>query len=415
MNKKVKHISMIMLALLAIISCKKENTPIQQPAANAVADSLKTGFPVIFIETKDQLPITSKETYLTANFKLIDLTNSEFNLETTTEIKGRGNDSWGQPKKPYRLKFSEKLSLFGLEKAKNWVLLANYRDNTLLLNNIAFELGHRLGIPFTHHYVYTEVVLNGEYIGNYVLTEHNEVNKGRVDIDEEAGWMVELDVNYDEDPKFETNILHLPVMIKSPEDLSVSGYDFVKNDINELEALLFAQNFPNNNWKDKIDINSIINYLIVNEITGNYDVGFPKSAYMYKDKDKKICMGPLWDFDWGFAYNSNTMLHFNDHRRLLFKPITYPNNLWAGEKFFCRFFADPEFIAAYKARWNEVYTTIQAMIIFINEQSGYLQKSQELNFKKWDFFGETYNGNINNLINYWLKKANYLNTEINNF
>jgi hypothetical protein len=206
----------------------------------------KTGLPVIYIETQNAQPILSKEKYINMNLRIV-ADNPEYCLEKTgfqDGIRGRGNTTWDYPKKPYRIKFNQKTSLFGLERAKSWVLLADYRSPTLLQNVIGFELGQRFGFPFTNHYQHIELVLNGEYQGTYILTEQVHVGSGRVAIDENEGFLVEFDFRYDEEPKFMTNLYRLPAMIKYPEDLDVSGYDFVKTAINDLEAAMRNVSFP---------------------------------------------------------------------------------------------------------------------------------------------------------------------------
>ncbi|GHV39493.1 hypothetical protein AGMMS49546_11640 [Spirochaetia bacterium] len=102
---------------------------------------IDTGLPVIYINTVSGQEITSRENYIKTNIKIVDSANPGNNLENTAykdEIRGRGNTSWGAPKKPYRIKFDKKTSLFGYEQAKSWVLLANYLDPTLLMNTVAF-------------------------------------------------------------------------------------------------------------------------------------------------------------------------------------------------------------------------------------------------------------------------------------
>lgn len=97
-------------------------------------------------------------------------------------------------------KFDKKIPLFGLEAAKSWILLANYLDPTLIMNATAFELANRFKMKYSHHFFHVDVVLNGEYLGNYLITEHNQVGAGRVDIDKTNGFLVELDRYYDEEP-----------------------------------------------------------------------------------------------------------------------------------------------------------------------------------------------------------------------
>jgi spore coat protein CotH len=361
-----------------------------------------TGLPVVFIDTKDDQPITSKEIYIKTNIKIIDTDNIAFCIEHNEyndEIRGRGNSTWGAPKKPYRIKFDKKISLFGLEAAKSWVLLANYQDTTLIMNTIAFELGARLGLPFTNHAIPLEVVLNGEYQGSYVLTEQIQVGKGRVDIAEKKGFLVELDAYFDEDPKFRTDIYDLPVMIKSPEDLpDPAGYDFVKEAINGLETLMKAGDFPGNGYRELIDMDTFAKFLLINEIVKNGELGNPKSTYMYKDKDKKISMGPLWDFDWGFGYSGH---YFNN-----------PDSGNTRHAFFNRFYDDPDFIAKYKEHWNTHYNEIRGMVDFIDEQAAKLQRSQAENFRVWHTNND-YNGTIAQMKTWWIARVDYLHTEIN--
>jgi spore coat protein CotH len=369
-----------------------------------------TGLPVIKIDTKDNQQITSKETYVKTNIKIVDPNNEAYSFEHTEykdEIRGRGNSTWwSYPKKPYRLKFDKKTALFGYEAAKSWVLLANYIDPTLIMNTVAFELGHRIGLPYTNHYTPVEVFLNGAYQGSYLLTEQMQVGKGRVDIDEDEGFFVELDSYYDEEPKFRTTLYDLPVMIKSPEDLDdPSGYDFVKTAINGLETAMKAGTFPESGYRDLIDMDTFVDFLLINEIVGNGELGHPKSAYMYKDKGSaKISMGPLWDFDWAFGYTGSGHAYFSN-----------PNSRSGKHAFFQRFFEDPAFTSAFKARWNEKYAEIAGISSFIDEQAEKLKKSQVENFKIWWPGDINYDAEIQGMKSWWTARVAYLHDEINKY
>ncbi|MDR2836685.1 MAG: CotH kinase family protein [Bacteroidales bacterium] len=367
---------------------------------------INTGLPVFYIETLNHEPIVSKEEYLTMNIKIVDLNNPENCLDNTgykDNIRGRGNGTWEQPKKPYRIKFDKKTELFGLEKAKSWVLLANDLDPTLIMNTVAFELGQRFELPFSHNYVHVELVLNGEFQGSYVLTEQNQVGKGRVNIDENGGFFVELDAYYDEDPKFRTNLYNLPVMIKSPENLTnPSDYDFIAQTINELEEALMAETFPNSGYRNQIDINTFVGFLMINEIVKNNELGHPKSTYMYKDSEKKskISMGPLWDFDWAFSYDGGVFYYF----------VSSTGN---SEKhpFFNRFYDDNLFNQKYKERWIEKYQVIADMSNFIDSIAETLLASQLLNIKRWEY-PYNFENQIDRMINWWQNRVQFLNQEI---
>jgi spore coat protein CotH len=368
--------------------------------------ALDTGLPVIRINTAGGQTITSREDYLDARISISGAPDTEHNLEETpTTIRGRGNTTWWYPKKPYRLKFPEKQKLFGYDKAKSWVLLANHQDPTLIMNTVTFKLGEKMKLPYTNHAVHVELILNGVYEGSYVLTEQVQVGKGRVDIDEDDGFLVELDSYYDEEPKFTSIASQLPVMIKSPEDLDdPSGYDFVKDSINELDRLLFAEDFPENGYRDLIDMDTFVTFLIINEVVGNSELSYPKSAYMYKDKGGKICLGPLWDFDGAFCYAGNREnVYFGDSD---YRISIHP--------FFKHFFDDPAFVDRYKAIWNENYNEIRSIEQFIDETAQRLDASQRANFTLWRWLNQQdYSTEISRMKTWWNKRVTYLNTEIN--
>jgi spore coat protein CotH len=347
------------------------------------------------------------------DIQIIDPADSGNNLELTSSdeevqgIRGRGNTTWDKRKKPYRLKFDKKQSLFGLEGARDWVLLANHQDPTLLMNTIVFELGQSFGLPFTNHYIHVELVLNGVYEGSYVLTEQVQVGDGRVDIAAKKGFLVELDTYYDEDPKFETNLYALPVMIKSPEDLpDPAGYDFVKTAINSLEATMKAEAFPESGYRDLIDMDTFVDFLLINEIVGNGELGHPKSTYMYKDKDNaKIGMGPLWDFDWAFGYSGSGRAYFNT-----------PKTRSSRHAFFQRFYDDPVFRETYKERWNNNYSNIIAITSFIDGMASELYRSQQANYRVWQWRdGLNYQQEIAKMKAWLTQRITYLNGEINKY
>jgi hypothetical protein len=372
-------------------------TSVNIPVSNTLID---TGLPVVYIDTQDAQGITSKETYVNMDMRIVadnpahGLTRAGFR----DEIRGRGNSSWYYPKKPYRIRFAEKTALFGLEAARNWVLLANWKDYTLLSNTIALELGHRFGMPYTNHYIHVEVVLNGAYQGSYVLTEHIQVHEGRVEIDSKDGYLVELDVNYDDEPKFRTTNLQLPAMILSPE----TNYDFVIDSLNEFDDAVSAAHFPNNNYADLTDLDSLVDFLLINEIVRNGELGHPKSTYLYRDKGEKIKWGPLWDFDWAYGFGGNQSVSLSNTR-----------SRFMGGGFFSRFHNDPEFQAKYHARWNEKIGDIASMSTFISEMQNKLSISAELNARRWYSSSYDYNYEVGKLKTWWNERVPYLNEEIN--
>jgi spore coat protein CotH len=382
-------------------------------------NTLNTGLPIIKINTKNNQPVRSKENYVNAGIEVIDPANSGNNLSTVVKIRGRGNTTWTHIKKPYRLKFSEKQAMFGFTEAKSWVLLANYQDPTLIMNAVTFELGRRFGLPYTNHAVHVDLILNGVYEGNYVLTEQIQTGEGRVDIDKDNGFLIELDNNYDEEPKFKTALLELPAMIKSPEDLSdASGYDFARDTVSIFEAALFDESFPESGYRDLIDMDTLADFILINEIVKNIELQFPRSVYMYKDakNGSKIMMGPLWDFDYGFDFFDNGYFgddYFNNAGGMYINTI-YRDGI--GRKFFNRFFEDPVFRSKYKERWNERYADIISMDTFIDKMADLLSASQKADAAVWHWWRKrNYRQEIEDMKTWWRKRTAYLNEEINKF
>jgi len=388
----------------------KENASITASFDINVSNELiNTGLPVMYIDTLAAAPINSKVDYVNMKVKVVDSEHPEWSFEKTDyndQIRGRGNTSWGYPKKPYRIKFDKKTSMFGLTAAKNWVLLANYKVATLIADTVAFEVGQRFdGTLFKNHYMYVDVVLNGVYQGTYILTEHMRVAEGRVEIDETNDFLVELDVYYDENPKFRTLNLNLPVMISSPDfgtNINDPRYRFVIDSFYEFDTVLSDKNFPENGWKDIIDIDSFVDYLMINEIVQNGELSHPKSVYMCKTAGGKIRMSHLWDFDWAFGMGENTSVD-----------VSTAKSRYTGGWFFSRFHKDNEFTAEYKARWNEKYHEIQTIPVFIDKIAEQIRISHSLDNRRWH--GNTYNFDkeINKLKTWWNDRIFYLNSEIN--
>ncbi|GAA4315863.1 CotH kinase family protein [Mucilaginibacter gynuensis] len=344
------------------------------------------GLPIFTITTEGGAPVDSKDTYVNATMSVN--TNLNFVQEKTViplQIKGRGNSTWGHPKKPYRLKFTEKASMLGLTAAKNWVLLANYSDKTLIRTSIAFDLGAKLGSNYTPDTRYVDVVLNGTYLGSYLMTEQVEVNPGRVEITElkkgntsaeeiTGGYLLEQDGRLDADYWFRTNKKDVPLTFKSPDAPAQAQIDYIQQYMNDFETALYSDDFanPTTGYAKYINTDSFINWFIVQEIFSNVDARDFSSIFYYKDRGGKLGMGPLWDFDLSAGNND-----YSDSR--------HPTGWWIKEgPYFSRLFQDPAFRAKFKARWNAVRNgAIQDIFTDIDATSAKINLSQRQNFITW--------------------------------
>lgn len=254
--------------------------------------------PLITITTDEEMDqIPDKINYQKAKIEVKGFGKFE-DFKDNVEIRGRGNTSWTlSDKKPYRLKFDKKKQLCDLKKAKNYVLTANWTDESLLQNSIASFIGKMFDIPYTHTYVPVDVVLNGIYRGSYLLTNKPGINAGSVDIDEDNSIMWELDISYDEDLKFKSDTYDMPVMVADP-DLSEVQFEYWKNDYNEMEKAV-----KQGRASEYIDIDEYVRYRMVYYLLRVTDIGFPKSMKLYKTKGEKYKFGPLWDFDVAMGFN----------------------------------------------------------------------------------------------------------------
>ncbi len=286
-----------------------------------VADPL----PIVRIDTENQAAVDSKETYVNGAMAITaDGVDSAQLYNGAIQIRGRGNSTWGYPKKPYKIKLNKKADLFGMGANKHWVLIANYRDRTLMRNRLAADLSDHLGLV-TMHSVFVRVYLNGQDVGVYDLCEQIRVGKTRVDIydwedvaedetdlsgftaangyDTTGGFIIELNGYYDEISKFKT-AHDVPLTVKSPEYLNTNDemFTYLTEYIQDFEDAVYNKDTftssKGQHYSELFDVDDLVDYWLVNEFMGNLDSGSFSSTYMYKDiGGDKFHMGPVWDFD----------------------------------------------------------------------------------------------------------------------
>ncbi|GGY65077.1 hypothetical protein GCM10011613_06140 [Cellvibrio zantedeschiae] len=408
--------------------------------------------PVLNLKTDNAAPIVSKETYVKGSFSLADVGGAS--VDGTLEVRGRGNSTWGWVKKPYRLKLTNSTSLLGMPKGKNWVLLANYADKTLLRNDVVFMFGRALGMEYTPRAQYVELNLNGAYQGVYQLTEHIRVDKDRVNIDEmkvtdtdaekiTGGYLMEVDfrhaknycigvtwetfcvnnVNTSRDVDYCIDSKHgmQPACLASPETLHDPAWaaqrQYIDKYYADMEAALFSDNFtdPTTGYAAYLDVDSVISYYIANELFKNVD-GAESSFYIYKKRGGKFFFGPLWDFDLasGNAGYNDADKSYGWYIR------AYP---W-----FAQLFKDPAFQAKVKTRWNTLKAEgkLEYISQYAEARAIWLDKQQKKNYQLWsitDFapwilhggHGGTgsYEAEVKEMVRWQKERIDWLDKEIN--
>ncbi len=341
-----------------------------------------TGLPVMRINTENAQAITSKETYLNAHMKLtedIKTRGSGDILEADLLIKGRGNSTWTiWPKKPYRLKFNEKVSLLGEHKDRSWVLLANYADKSALRNHAALYMGKLSNLDFTPSSHFVDLFLNGSYDGTYELCEKIKVANHRVAVDKD-GFLLEVDdrAQDDADPRyFYIKSIECPISIKEPEtQINDSNFLYIKEYMTRVDSAMRGENFNNPalGWQAYLDMDSFVDWYLINEITHNPDAKMVYSCFMNLKRGEKLKMGPIWDFDLAFG---NT----DYYRR-------GPEEFWIRHSdWFNKLMSDQAFRNRVKERFNYFYNHLPDIINEIDLTAQYLKYSMAANEERWHTF-----------------------------
>lgn len=340
-----------------------------------------TGLPILYITTSTGADVTSKEVYINGSV-VIDPNNGFAQTVTTLpmQIRGRGNSTWTlYPKKPYKIKLNSKTAMLGMAAAKDWNLLANYNDKTMMRTKLAFELGRRIGADFTPESRFVEVVLNGEYWGNYQLTSNVEIHENRVNItslkpaDITGGYLLELDFKLDAPLNWRTT-KNIPFTMKDPDELTPEQLTYIKTYMQDTENALYSAD-----WKDPvigyakyIDPDSFMRWYAVEETVKNQDSWDFSSIFYYKNAGAKLGMGPIWDFDISMG-NCDYSVSKN--------PDSWytRNGAWM-----IRLAQDPTWNFKWRAKWAAIRNKeVKQLFTDIDNYSAYLKLSAEQNFKRW--------------------------------
>ena len=403
--------------------------------------------PVIRITTENGAPVVDKKNYIKGTVVIEDPAGMYWDtprleLKMTKDgIRGRGNTTWDMPKKPYKMKFDSKVSIFGLGEDKEWVILANYADKTLLRNVVAMKLSEIVGMPWTPAMLPVEVYMNGSYLGCYTFSEHKKVSEHRVDLDivgesDNSGdavtgdYYMEIEQNQDETTCFYTQVCGIPMMFSEPEVPTAAQLQYVKEYFRQAETALRSSNFtdPDTGWQKYIDIETFAKAYLVNELTKNIDGNMRKSSFIIKKKNDKFQMYHLWDYDLALG-NCNYLddefgasdgpegWFIKDYTWARYSPLGY------HYQWFTILTKDPAFCAKVKEIWNTHYDELKNIPGFIDQMAAYMKDAQKRNFEKWNILNThvwpnvvvtgSYQGEIDYLKSFYTSRFNWLDGRIN--
>lgn len=361
------------------------------------ARKYKVGLPVITIDTETGGDVESKEEYIRCAFTLKDTDGRDIS-DGSVRIRGRGNATWKFEKKAYRLKFDENVCLMsyasgGTTENKDWTLIANHCDKSLIRNHAAQSLGRELdGIEWAPYTELVEVYLNGKYHGVYMLCEQVEVGEQRVDIkdgeDDDVGFLFELD-GYAEG---EYNI----------DFFTVQGRKYtVKGDVKDADQVIAMKlhletvlNIIREGNKDKVakyvDLDSAVDMYILQELMRNLDAGW-SSFYLYSyGPHDKLFFGPPWDFDLagGNSYNCHA------EEGLYVGQKTGPDGTYLGaytNEWFASLLANKWFREMVRDRFNEKSADLLNVVDSCCKEAYMNMEYLERNFERWDVIDELIN------------------------
>lgn len=350
---------------------------------------------------------TGEALYHKASIDVVDKNNTleEFS-DDKLDIKVRGNSTADPSKRAYRLKFGKdekdkvtgklikthKHDLMGGGYAKrNWALLANCFDHSLIRNALTCELGKIIGMPFNPGYCFVDLVINGDYRGTYQVTDHPEVGSHRIDIDEDKDWYIEFQGRSDMLDEPYLNIKDLPKFsIKNPDytdaadadklaALKVKMEDWVKQWKSGFSYDASITQSDTKGWRAYNDEDQLLKWFLETEITADYDGYMTIKAY--RATDGKLFWGPVWDKD--LAWDN-----YGDYTKTLGAALEnassiryYVYNPGSGTAIL----SDPRFVKRVYETYNKLVEDglEQKLLDIVDQLHLRVNQTQQLNFEKW--------------------------------
>ena len=352
-----------------------------------------TNLPALYINTFDGSNIDSKTVYKYA--KMWRIQDNQVEIFDSLQIRGRGNSTWGVPKKPYRIKFKDKEKFMGkgFANARNWTLLANCVDKTLIRNAVASFIGKSLGQAYVPAASFVDVTLNGNFIGNYQISDHIDIRKHRINIVEQediptdesdisGGYFMEIgSPASSQEVWFRTN-KNVPIAVKSPDEdvIQYNQINYIHDFMNNVEDRIFSENYkdPEDGYRPLFDSLALASWYLTVEYTANCDGLY--SIYCYKEQaDDHLYMGPIWDYDIAF----NNCHRLGEMTNKLMLDAGYSGN---ERQWFQRMNSDPWFCNLIGRRWHNAVmkeNLVEKTLAFVDSIAAVIDESQQLNFQVW--------------------------------
>ena len=310
------------------------------------------------------------------------LTDGDDVLTGTVEFKGRGNSTWREyAKKPYQIKFSKKTSVLGMPAAKKWILLANASDDSMIRTRLVYDAAEHMGFPYVTEYQYVDLWVDGEYLGVYLIGEKAEIGKNRLNLQDPAGAMFELDNGFatDEDHYFFEGRLNsyfaLKEIVEEDDAHIAQAMSNFQTAMTRFTTALTSEGWENLSLAQlnaMIDVDSLARYYLMNEYVLNGE-GFFTSFFWYQDGASDVLhVGPLWDFDTCMGNKNEKVTDYNASSTsvLMKKMLNIP-------AFYQR-------VQELYARYKPVLTGMAGQVDGLRDEIGV---SADLNYLRWNTLG----------------------------
>ena len=335
-------------------------------------------------------------------------------------IEIRGSSSQYFPKKSYGFETWDEsgedldVSLAGYPEEEDWILYGPFSDKSLIRNVLIYRLSNLVGRYATKTSFYN-LQINGVFLGLYVLMEKIKRDKNRVNISKNrsdeisGGYIIKIDkITGDGDTLNEkiafmseytkdgikgiNKNVHFLYEYPKNRDISDEQKNYIQGYMRDFEDAIASENFTSESdgYKKYIDVDSFIDFFILNEITRNVDA-YRISTFMHKDINEKLKMGPIWDFNIAFGnadyceggLTTGWAYKFNE---------ACPADGMLVPFWWDRLMQDPNFTQALRERWtslrlNELSNS--SIMGIVDELVGELEDSDAItqNFGKWLILG----------------------------
>ncbi len=335
-------------------------------------------------------------------------------------IEKRGSSSNTFPMKSYGLEtrgpdsVNYNVSLFDWPSDNDWILYAPYTDKALIRNVLTYDLGRQMG-QYAPRTKLCEVILNGSYIGVYVLMERIKINPGRVNVDPlnytdtldnqlTGGYIIKVDKTTSggviawtspytaQAPS--TGPMYYQMHDPELNDLHPDQFNYIKTYVNNWETALKSVNFanPQTGFRAYSDELSFIDFFIMNELSKNVD-GYRISTFLHKKRVSeggKIHAGPLWDFNLGWGNANYCQGGQTSGWEINFNSVCQGNGANMNPFWLNRMLQDPIFANNLKCRWIDLRTSIlsdERLMNYIDSLGTILEEPAQRNYDRWPILG----------------------------